>query len=193
MAGGSARGATRAAVTAGRAAALAGLLLPAACGGAPRDPMAEVTAPCPRVALLGEAADLTRYDGATRDLSALVLDARLTGFTATCDYAPRNAGLDVTLRLAMSAERGPAARGREATLPYLVAVVTPDEREVLAREGYSAQAVFPANVGRVRTQGEEITIRLPGRDPQEAARRTVLLGFALTPEELALNRQRGPR
>ena len=171
----------------------AGLLLLAACGGAARDPMAEITAPCPRVALLGEAADLTRYAGGGRDLSALVLDARLTGFTARCDYAPRNAGLDVTLRLAMSAERGQAAPGREATLPYLVAVVTPDETAVLAREAYGAQVAFPVNVNRVLTRGEEISIRLPGRDPQEAAQRTVLLGFVLTPEELALNRQRGPR
>lgn len=173
-------------------ALLLGLVL-AGCGGAERDPMAQATAPCPRVALLGDAADLTRYDGPSRDLSALVLDARLTGFSARCDYAPRGAGLDVTLRLAMSAERGPAARTRDAALPYLVAVVTPDETRVLAREAYSAQAAFPANVNRVRTQGEEISIRLPGRDPQEAAQRTVLLGFALTPEELALNRQRGPR
>ena len=173
--------------------ALAGLALLAACGGAERDPMAQVTAPCPRVALLGEAADLTRYQPGTNNLSGLVLDAKLTGFNARCDYAPRGAGLDVTLRLAISAERGPAAQGREAALPYLVAVVTSDESRVLAREAYSAQVSFPNNVSRVQTRGEEISIRLPGPDPQEAAKRTVLLGFVLTPEELALNRRRGPR
>ena len=52
---------------------------------------------------------------------------------------------------------------------------------------------FPANVNRVQTSGEEISIRIPAATPGEAAQRQVLLGFQLSPEELALNRQRGPR
>ncbi|MFT8244090.1 hypothetical protein [Roseomonas sp. BN140053] len=168
----------------------------AGCGGGSTGApnlLANATAPCPRVALLGEAADLTRFRaGGPRDLSNMELDARLVGFQAKCDYAPRRDGLDVTLTLSLSAERGPGATGRTASLPYLVAVVSGDERQVLAREAYAAEVSFPANVNRVQTRGEELSIRIPG-SPQEAAGRTVLLGFVLTPEELALNRQRGTR
>ncbi|MFC0409748.1 hypothetical protein [Roseomonas elaeocarpi] len=164
----------------------------AGCGSNPKDPLANVPAPCPNVALLGDAADLSRYAGGREDLTTMVLDARLTGFQAKCDYAPNHAGLDVTLRLAMSAERGPAATGNTAQLPYMVAVVSADESAVLARATYTAQVEFPANVSRVQTQGEELSIRIPGGVEQARTRR-VLLGFVLTPEELAVNRRRGPR
>ncbi|MHB0706493.1 hypothetical protein ACX4MT_06105 [Roseomonas mucosa] len=166
----------------------------AGCGSTDsKNPLANAMAPCPAVSLLGEAADLTRYRGLGRDIPSMVLDARLTGYQAKCDYAPGHKGLDVTLRLAMAAERGPAATTRTASLPYFVAVTTADEGRILAKANYTAAVEFPANVNRVQTSGEEISIRIPAATPGEAAQRQVLLGFQLSPEELALNRQRGPR
>ena len=169
----------------------AGLAL-AGCGSSEKDLLANATAPCPRVALLGEAADLTRFRGGAQDLTALELDARLTGFQAKCDYGPNRRSLDVTLSLGMTVERGPAAMGRTAQIPYMVAVVTGDETGVLSRASFTVPVEFPSNVNRLQVRGEELSIRIPG-SPQEAATRTVLLGFVLTPQELALNRARGPR
>lgn len=166
----------------------------AGCGSTDsKNPLANATAPCPAVSLLGDAADLTRFSGPGRDIPSMVLDARLTGYQAKCDYAPGHKGLDVTLRLGLSAERGPAATTRTAALPYFVAVTTADESRILAKANYTASVEFPANVNRVQTSGEEISIRIPAATPGEAAQRQVVLGFQLSPEELALNRQRGPR
>lgn len=178
----------------GRMAALGGtLLLVGACsGGSATDPLRNATAPCPRVAILSDAADLTRFrPGGGQDLTAMELNASLSGFQAKCDYAPERAGLDVTLTPSFTAERGPAAQGRTAEIPYMVAVVE-DESRILSRATYSMQVEFPPNVSRSRSAGEELSIRIPGT-PQSAAQKTILLGFVLSPEELALNRRRSPR
>ncbi|MFZ6763186.1 hypothetical protein [Pseudoroseomonas sp. WGS1072] len=175
----------------GVAAAGGVLLLLAGCGGSPAPLLAEATAPCPHVAVLADAADLTRFrPGGGRDLTAMTLNASLAGFQAKCDYAPKHAGLDVTLTPAFTAERGPAAQGRTAQIPYMVAVA--EGESIRDRAAYVLQVEFPPNVARVRSEGEELLIRLPG-NPQEAAGKTIWLGFVLTPEELALNRERGPR
>lgn len=172
---------------AGMALALGGL---AACSGRGPDPIA--TAPCPRVAILADAADLTRFNGTSRDLTALQVDAKITGFNAKCDFGERGRGLDVMLTLNLQAERGPAFAGRAVELPYIVAVVDPANGQVLARERYAATAAFEPNVPRAQVTTEEVNIRLGGMPP-DAAKKSILIGFQLSEGELALNRQRGPR
>jgi predicted NAD/FAD-dependent oxidoreductase len=149
-------------------------------------------APCPRVGVIADAADLTRFRaGGGTDLTAMVVDARVSGFQAKCNYAPRREGLVVTLTPAFSAERGPAASGSEIEIPYMVAVVSEDDR-ILSQASYNLRVAFPPNVARVQSGGEELSITLPG-GVQQAASRRVLIGFQLSPEELAANRRRGPR
>lgn len=167
------------------------LLALAACGGRP-DPLSDVTAPCPRVAILADAADLTRFRaGAGQDLTAMELTASISGFQAKCDYGPGGRGLNVTLAPEFLAERGPAAQGSTQGFDYMVAVVDPQD-QVLTRSVYHMRVEFPPNVTRSRGKGEEIGITLGGT-PAEAARRRVLLGFVLSPQELEANRIRGPR
>ncbi|MXP62231.1 hypothetical protein E0493_02540 [Roseomonas sp. M0104] len=170
------------------------VLLLAACSGSggTSSALQNATAPCPRIAILADAADLTRFHpGGGQDLTAMELNASLSGFQAKCDYAPRQAGLDVTLTPNFNAERGPAAQGRTSQFPYMVAVVD-NENHILSRATYNMQVEFPPNVSRTRSEGEELSIRIPGQ-PQAAAQRRILLGFVLSPDELALNRRRGPR
>jgi hypothetical protein len=172
------------------------LLVPlalAACGEtSPQDLLANAQAPCPQVSVLADAADLTRFRaGGGSDLTAMVVNASVAGFQAKCDYAPKREGLVVTLTPRFSAERGPAATGPVAEIPYMVAVVS-DNDQVLSRASYTLRAEFPPNVARVRSAGEELSITLPGTIA-EAATRRVMIGFILSPEELAANRRRGPR
>ncbi|MDB5371265.1 MAG: hypothetical protein JWP20_2823 [Roseomonas sp.] len=168
-------------------------LLLAGCGDrAPRDLLAGARAPCPHVAVLADAADLTRFrPGGGSDLTGMVVNASVSGFQAKCDYAPERDGLVVTLTPSFSAERGPAAPGPVADIPYMVAVVGEDDR-VLSRASYVMRVEFPPNVARVKSTGEEISITLAG-GVEAAAKRRVLIGFLLNPEELAANRRRGPR
>ncbi len=172
--------------------AAAAVLLLAGCGRDAADNPYNLTAPCPRVGIIADAADLTRFAGNSQDLSALVLDARIAGFNARCDYASRGAGLDVSLTVGIDLERGPAATSRAAEISYLVAVVDTDGQTILSRQAFVVRANFPANVSRIRDSGERLTIRMPG-SPVASAQRQVLIGLQLTEAELALNRRRGNR
>ncbi|MBW8268101.1 hypothetical protein [Caldovatus aquaticus] len=178
---------------AGLALALGGAVPAAGCGGegASQPPL---PATCPRIGILGEAADLVRYrPGAGQDLSALELEARVTGFQARCDYVNRGRAMEVRLTVGLQAERGPAARAASAELPWFVAVTDAGEEAILNKREFVTRVGFPPNVGRARATSEEISVTLPlgqGRDFGDYA---LLVGFQLTPEELALNRRRGLR
>lgn len=143
--------------------------------------------------MLGDAVDLTRFRAGSRpDLSTMEVDARLTGVQARCAYAPRNAGVDITLYVQVAAERGPAATGRSVEVPYFIAVTERNEGAILNRGTDTVSVAFPPNSNVTAAAGEEMTIRLPG-DPNVSATRQILIGFVLTPDEVALNRRRGPR
>jgi hypothetical protein len=164
----------------------------AGCGDRSPARLGGIQAPCPQIGVIGEAADLTRFrPGGGADLTALVVNAQVSGFKATCDYAPRQGGLVVTLTPEITAERGPAASGPSRDIPYMVAVVDNGDR-VLSRAEYTLRAAFPPNVAKVKSAGEELSITLTG-GVAEASSRRVLIGFVLSPEELAANRRRGPR
>ncbi len=178
---------------AGGAAILAAPLALAACGGdSPRDLLARATAPCPQIGIISDAADLTRFrEGAQADLTALVVNASLSGFQAKCDYTSKHDGLQVSVTPNFTVERGPASTGSSVDVPYMVAVVGAND-QVISRATYTMRVSFPPNVAKVSSQGEEVAITLTG-GVAEAAKRRVLLGFVLSPQELAANRRRGPR
>jgi hypothetical protein len=168
------------------------LALAAGCGGEGGRPVLPAT--CPRIGILGEAADLVRYrPGAGQDLSALELEARVTGFQARCDYANRGRALEVRLTVGLEAERGPASQARSADLPWFVAVTDAEGGAILNKREFTTRIGFPANVGRARVQSEELSITLPLGGERRLGDYALLIGFQLTPEELALNRRRGLR
>ena len=167
-------------------------LLAAGCGG--EGSRVVLPATCPSVGIVGEAADLTRYrPGGGQDLSALDLEARITGFQARCDYANRGRALEVRLTVGLLAERGPASQTRSADLPWFVAVTEAEGETILNKREFATRVAFPANVGRTRVQSEELSITLPLGEGRRLGDYALLIGFQLTPEELALNRRRGLR
>lgn len=183
-------------------AALA-LLLLASCGSSssgegaaqatPR-PTLPSTAPCPRITIIADAADLTRFrPGPRQDHAALELDARVLGFNARCDFVNRGDGLEVLVAPGFEAERGPASRAPQAALPWFVAVTDPRDSQIFDKRNYETPVRFPANVARARAQGEEVRMVLPLTEGRRTGDFAVRIGFQLTPDELALNRRRGPR
>ena len=80
-------------------------------------------APCPRISILADGADLTRYrPGAVQDLAAMTADARLIGFQARCDYTSRRQSVAVAVSAIFDVERGPAGGGqRTVSLPWFIA------------------------------------------------------------------------
>ncbi len=171
-----------------RLASLAPLALLAACT-APKP--TEFAPSCPRVAILADAADLTRYrPGGGQDITDLVLDGRIAGFKGGCEREDRDhvrTKLNVDLQLL----RGPAARGRQAPVSFFVAVRDGDR--ILDKQTYNLNVEFPANQDQLRITGPDTSLLVSVNREKAAAAYDVLIGFQLSPEELALNRRRGPR
>jgi hypothetical protein len=120
----------------------------------------------------------------------MVLDARITAVPAKCQ-----AGDPGTVKavLAVSADltRGPAAKTRAGGVAYFVAVMDGDR--VVDEQDYGLDVRFPPNIDRVTATGKEITLIFPVTREKSAAAYNIYVGFRLSPEELAYNRQRGPR
>jgi len=145
---------------------------------------------CPRVATPADTADLVRFrTPESRDLTDLVVSARITSLSGTCSPVNRGAAVQVTVSLGIEATRGPAAQGRAVQVPYFVAVSLADE-QILDKAVYALAIEFPANVQRARMRGEEIRLTIPVSADRPAASVTVHVGFQLTEQELALNRSR---
>jgi len=170
----------------------AALLALTACG---LDTVSTEQAPCPRIVILADGADLTRFrPDAGRDLTGLVVDARLVGFTARCDFTGRDrTALEVRVTPRFEAERGPGAAGRTAELPWFAALTNPGDAELLDRPGFTARATFAPNTARAVVDGQTARLTFPVGTDRPASAHTIRLSFQLTPDELALNRARGPR
>jgi len=145
---------------------------------------------CPSLALLRDAADLTRYDSVGRDLSDLVLDGRITAVPARCERGKPGI-VKATLDVSFDITRGPAAHAQRLDVPYFVAVTEGDH--VLDEQDYRLAVALPPNVDRTQVSSDDIVLNLPVTRKKSAAAYQVYVGFRLTPDELAINRQRGPR
>ncbi|WP_207537614.1 hypothetical protein [Sabulicella rubraurantiaca] len=147
---------------------------------------------CPQLSLPADAADLTRYrPGAPPDLSTLVLDARITAVDGNCRRGRRDRSVDATVSVRMRVDRGPAATTRTAELPWFIAVVEGDN--VLSRQGFVLPVTFAPNTTRAELATPSIEIAFPVREGRRIQDLRILVGFRLSPEELALNRRRGPQ
>lgn len=156
----------------------------AACGGDVPDAFAPA---CPGAAIVRDAADLSRYRGAGRDLTDTVLTGRITGIEGKC----ARDGYDTvvtTVQVGMELARGPAAAGRQAELAYFVAVL--EGERILDKQVFTLRATFPPNTDRLRLGGDDVELRLPVRADKTAAAYRIQVGFQLTPAELEMNRAR---
>jgi hypothetical protein len=173
--------------------AAAGVLLLAvaaslsACGGPtlPKFPPA-----CPQTGILRDGADLTRFQGDGTDLTNMMVDGRITGVTGKCSLDDLT-HLHTVISVSMDLTRGPAAKSREVDVTYFVSVSKGDT--ILDKRTYTLPIDFPGNTDHVRLTGDQIDMVLPVDDPNSGAAYSVLVGYQLTPSELAFNRRRGVR
>lgn len=156
--------------------------------------------PCPGQAILGDAADydIHRASGAPgapgapgggRDLTDLIMQARIVGIQGSCRPADEKNQIAVTVSVAVEVNRGPAMPGREAQVPVFIAVT--DGETVLDKHVYLLQTVFPSNVDRVPLTTGEVYFRVPVTSTKSAAAYTVLAGFQLTPDQMGQGRRNG--
>ena len=173
-------------------AALVALLPLASCGDSGRS---NLPIACPQRGILGEASDLTMYrPGAANDLSNMILDARVTGIDLTCRRGRGDQpALAITVVATIAVERGPASTQRDVTLPWFIGVSDTKQDRILSRQAYLQNVTFPANSTRAIAGTQEIELTLPVTEARRPADYKIWVGFMLTDEQLALNRQRGLR
>jgi hypothetical protein len=142
---------------------------------------------CPRLGVVADTAELTRYrPGSGRDITDQLFTARIGDVAGNCRLDKASANVD--MKVSILAERGAAmTEAGGAELEYFVAVTAPDD-QILAKETFRTRLDF---AGRNRTGiAEELSQRIPLPADSDPGAYSVLVGFQLTPEELADNRRR---
>lgn len=146
--------------------------------------------PCPQLSFLPEGADLARFNGPGRDITDLVVEARLDGVpasTGACRWTDKtHTSVSVSMQVAMTVARGPAMQGRSAIIPWFVAVA--QDRDILDRQVYALRADFPSNVDHTGLVSQPVELKLPVSAEKSAAAYRVWISLQLTPDELQYNR-----
>jgi hypothetical protein len=168
-----------------RAAALLVAAAPAACGFFGKD----TPPPCPRAAIIGEVAELTKFrQGPGRDLTDVEFAAEISEFGGTCEYRDRNRVVSVVTTINVVAELGPAAKTRRVSVPYFVAIVD-GKNNILAKSTFDAAIDFPEGRRRAGVS-EETEQRIPLPAEAQGVDYEVLIGLQLTADQIEFNRRK---
>jgi hypothetical protein len=167
---------------------LPALLLPLFGCGPDRNAFAPA---CPTAKLVPALADVTRYagPGPAHDLTDMVLQARVQAVNGKCEAGDDKALLPASVQVTLSIQRGPAMRGREADVPVFLAVT--EGEAVRDKKVFQVHLNFPPNVDRLTITSPEIDLDLPVSPSKSGASYGVIVGFQLSPDELAANRRAG--
>lgn len=173
----------RSAGVAGVAAALMSIsaVLLSACSSKPE-------AACPRGVIPADAAKITRFrDGPGRDLIDVISEGQIQNILVDdCKYEKNT--VDVrNFQIALVADRGPADRTHVADFEYFVAVVDPQDK-ILKKQQFKVHFDFKDNRNHLGTVVNDIDVRIPLHDVLKGPQYQIVVGFQLTPDELAWNR-----
>lgn len=141
--------------------------------------------PCPRLVLAEYADRLMRYNSDVRVSENLLYDARFLQAGGDCGYDENVIDVSMTVRIAVAL--GPAATEDNAPIRYFVAIARNSDHSVVARGSFDTLVEFPGVTKHSGTV-EEFEQTIPLRDGETGADYVILLGFEMTPEELAYNR-----
>lgn len=173
---------TRRAVSRRMAVLLSGLLLLSGCASTPPADLPS----CPDTGLVLGAAQLYDFKaGADKIEPNRIIAASLENYRGACRYD--GGQMDFELEVDFSAWRGAMGTGLDrGQFPYFIAVLDPSEN-VLQRQGFSTTVPLDKTGAGLKT--EKHRLRLPLADAAAAAGYKVVIGFELTPEQLAYNRR----
>jgi hypothetical protein len=144
--------------------------------------------PCPRVSVLADAAEETRFvPGKGHDLTDVQLQAQVVNYKGSCYYDFDKQEMSVNMQIGLDAKLGPAAQGRKANLSYFVAIPAffpkPEAKMVVPVE-----LNFPDNSDHVRYTGEEVQMTIPIKKLRDLAAYEIFIGLQLPEDELDYNR-----
>jgi hypothetical protein len=150
-----------------------------------------VVAPeCPNIVIVKDTAELTAFrPGPGRDLTDVVLDARIDGFDGECETdleSDKSGTVNVDLQMVFEATRGPANETRAGEFSFFVAIANRDGA-ILAKKVFETEFEFEGNRNRIGGI-EELTQEIPLRPGELGEDFDIFIGFQLDPEQLNYNR-----
>jgi hypothetical protein len=169
--------------------ALAGFLALglSACGTIKKDTSNEQNnGPCPLMGVLYDAARLVELKG-PEAIANVGYTAEMRGVTGLCRYVGADP-IVMNLDIDMAFGRGPKAEGDTHTYRYWVTV---SRRDVLplSKQYFDVTVKFPNGADRVGRMEKIERITIPRATPTTSGVNfEILVGFDLTPEQIAFNR-----
>lgn len=136
---------------------------------------------CPRTGFVAGTDKVTFLAPGTTEVGS---SAVIKGFTGDCRFKNNQAEINISLPFAVKKGAG-GAELKEVQLPYFIAVLTSDD-EILQRHAFSTTITFD-NTG-VGTTTEDHRLKLPLSAPADVHKYKIVMGFALTPDQLDYNK-----
>ena len=144
--------------------------------------------PCPFVKTLYDAARYVEFKEAREASANVAYTGEIQGISAGCQYK-NDQPIKVTMEMLFELGRGPQATGRQKTYRYWVAV-TDRNREILAKETFDLPVTFGEGEDRIYLREKVAEITIPRAEATTSgANFEVLVGFEVTPEMAAFNRE----
>jgi hypothetical protein len=166
--------------------ALGSLLGLAACQDAPSHSM-----PCPQVQSVRDAAYLTRFAGASEDLTDTNFEARINGVDSKCFYDvnkdTKKTEIRSELTVQISASRGPKNTGDKADVKYYVALTGQGGKQIM-RKDFSLAIPLTATKPTA-TVADDPVVQIPIKEGESGDYYRIYIYFEVTPKELAYNRR----
>ena len=138
---------------------------------------------CPKTGVIEEAANMTLLSPAGNEMAT----ARLRGFEGNCSFK-NNDIATVNLQVPLFAQKGvDGGELKGVEVPYFIALLSPDE-QILQRQAFNAKIDF--NNTEAGQSTEEHVVKIPVTGPGDAYKYKIVIGLALSPEQLEYNRAR---
>ncbi len=136
---------------------------------------------CPLVSRVQQLSDLTVFLPTREDVTAEITHAQITGVAGSCDLEPKKHAVLVKFRIGFEASNGPADQSAPVELPYFVSIT--DGQTIISKVPYKIVVAFDGNVTSAAATSKPVTVELP--NVKETADAQILVGFQLSPEQLA--------
>lgn len=151
----------------------------------------EIPEPCPRITVLKNASELTKFkQGPGRDLIDVLYEARITNVLSFCkydvDYDTRAGLINARVAPVIAAKRGPADQSRSADVAYFVAVVD-ENKNILQKQNFTLRLAFPGNLTQNEVKDEPIDLGIVTDGLTDGSSYEIYVGFQLSREEIAYN------
>jgi len=152
-----------------------------------RDASEPNAGPCPLLGVLYDSSRLVEFKGAEERLANVAFTAEMRGVRGLCRYTGANP-IELNLEIDMAFGKGPAAEGSSRVYRYWVAV-TRANMAPIEKQYFDITVNFPRGEDRMSGSDTIQRIVIPrANDTVSGANFEILVGFELTPDQIAFNR-----